>query len=153
MIPPVVREVVVPVSPADAFRRFTTEIDRWWPAETHAIHAGRVDEVVFEEGVGGRIYERAGVQTSEWGRVVEWQPPHRVVFTWYPGRDPATGQQVEVTFETQRGATRVRLVHRGWEALGAAAMQTRTNYESGWAGVLADFAAALTTAHTTGEGA
>jgi uncharacterized protein YndB with AHSA1/START domain len=103
--------------------------------------------------VGGRIYEHAGDRVCEWGRVVAWQPPHRVVLSWHPGREPSTAQEVEVTFETDPGGTRVRLVHRGWEALGRAAMETRKSYESGWVGVLAEFAAALTTAHTTGEDA
>jgi uncharacterized protein YndB with AHSA1/START domain len=146
MIPPGVREVLGPASLPEAFRRFTTEMSTWWPTDTHSVHLDRCDGVAFEAGVGGRIYERAGDRTCEWGRVVEWQPPDRVVFSWYPGREPATAQRVEVTFATEAGATRVTLVHRGWEALGAAATKTREAYDSGWIRVLAEFAAALSTA-------
>jgi uncharacterized protein YndB with AHSA1/START domain len=146
MIPPVVRTVLAPASPPDAFRRFTAEMSTWWPTETHSVHLHRCDGVVFEVGVGGRIYERAGDRASEWGKVVEWQPPHRVVFSWYPGREPATAQRVEVTFEAEAGGTRVTLVHRGWEALGAAATETRERYDSGWVRVLAEFAASPTSA-------
>jgi uncharacterized protein YndB with AHSA1/START domain len=130
------------VAPADAFRRFTRELDRWWPRHTHSVAGERCEEVVFEEGVGGRIYERAGDQTREWGRVVEWEPPRRVVFTWHPGREPTTAQEVEVTFETVPTGTRVRLIHSGWETLGRAALETRARYEGGWATVLGDFLAA-----------
>jgi hypothetical protein len=90
MIQPVVREVVVPVSSAEAFRRFTVEMATWWPTDTHSVHLGRCEGVVFEEGVGGRIYERAADATAEWGRVSRWEPPHLVAFSWHPGRPRST---------------------------------------------------------------
>ena len=48
MIPPVVKEVVVPVSLVDAFRRFTDEIHLWWPMHTHSVGRDDCRHVVLE---------------------------------------------------------------------------------------------------------
>ena len=101
----------------------------------------KTETVVFEGRVGGRVYERqAGGETSEWGRVLTWDPPNGVVFTWYPGRDPEGGQEVDVRFTAVDDGTRVDLVHRGWETLGDRAQEVRDNYDSGWGPVLAGYA-------------
>ena len=44
--------------------------------------------------------------------------------------DPHT--VVELSFAAEGSGTRVRLVHRGWEALGARAETARESYEGGW---------------------
>jgi hypothetical protein len=59
-----------------------------------------------------------------------------VTFSWHPGRDPDTAQEVEVRFEPAEGGTRVELIHRGWEVLGPEAEQLREDYEGGWERVL-----------------
>jgi uncharacterized protein YndB with AHSA1/START domain len=146
MIAPVVREVVVPASPANAFRRFTDQMETWWPRKTHSVHEEACDRVVFEPGVGGRIYEVSQNEDAVWGTVVHWDPPRRVVFTWHPGREPSTAQEVEVTFEETSSGTRVRLVHRGWEALGEKASRVWAQYEKGWVGVLDQYLQAFATA-------
>jgi uncharacterized protein YndB with AHSA1/START domain len=144
MIPPVVREVVVPVSAADAFRRFTDEIHLWWPMRTHSVGGGECQRVVFEAGVGGKLYEISGIGgkgPEVWGTVTRWDPPHSLSLTWHPGRDVSTAQEVVVTFDEVHAGTRVRLVHRGWEALGEHAAQARAGYEGGWVTVLEQYAA------------
>ena len=81
-IPPITGTVTLGVPIERAFRVFTGSIDTWWPHEYH-IGQAEVAEVVLEPQVGGRWYER-GVDGSEcdWGRVLAWEPPHRLVFTW-----------------------------------------------------------------------
>lgn len=136
-LPPVIRQVTVPLDPASAFRRFTAEMATWWPLRTHSVGQAHAETVVFETGVGGRIVERLTDGTEhEWGRVTIWEPPGRVVFTWYPGRGPETAQEVEVIFAPARGGTAVRITHRGWETLGPDAVTTRDEYERGWMPVL-----------------
>jgi hypothetical protein len=56
-IAPVVKTVHVACGPDRAFEAFTREIGSWWPLETHALHPGKVREVVWEERAGGEIYE------------------------------------------------------------------------------------------------
>jgi uncharacterized protein YndB with AHSA1/START domain len=136
MIAPVVREVVAASSVEDAFRGFTDDIGRWWPTHTHSIHGADCAGVVFEHGVGGRLYEVSPKGSVLWGTVRTWDPPRAVVFSWHPGREASTAQEVEVTFERVESGTRVRLVHRGWDALGEKAVEARTQYDEGWVGVL-----------------
>ena len=135
-----VRKSIVVASPPEvAFRVFTEGIADWWPTATHSVGHERVETVVFESGPGGRIYERLDDGTEhEWGRVTEWDPPRQLAYTWYPGREPETGQVVEVRFEPDEGGTRLELEQRGWEALGEDAERTRANYDSerGWDRVL-----------------
>ena len=124
-----------------AFELFTRDIGTWWPVHTH--HArGEVVGVVFEGRIGGRIYERCrDGETADWGRVLAWEPPTRVVFTWQPGRSQPEPTEVEVCFTAEGpAATRVDLEHRGWERLGELGGAARQSYLNGWPGVLRRFA-------------
>lgn len=124
-------EIFVEAPIERAFEVFTHEFDRIKPRE-HNLLAVEIAETVFEPRAGGRIYDR-GVDGSvcQWGRVLVYEPPNRVVFSWDIGpswqveMDPARTSEVEVTF-TAEGAqrTRVTLVHRnldrhgeGWESV------------------------------------
>lgn len=132
-IAPVVKTLLVQTSPAKAFEVFTAEIDRWWPRATHSVSQERTKLIVFECRIGGSIHEVSDDDAHfEWGRVMAWDPPHRVVFTWYPGREATADQQVEVRFDTEGPGTRVTLTHTGWEALGAHARAAREGYDHGW---------------------
>lgn len=141
-IEPIRRSVEVGCNPVQAFRIFTEEIDSWWPLATHSIGEGEADGCVFEARKGGSIYEthRDG-SIHLWGTVSEWQPPERVVFTWHPGRDAATAQEVELRFLEISTGTRIELEHRGWEVLGERALQVREGYETGWPPVLERYVA------------
>ena len=132
-------EVEVPI--AEAFRIFVDEIDSWWPLATHSVGRQRATGCVFEGSVGGRIYE---IQDDDsihlWGTVAAWDPPARVVFSWHPGRDSDTAQEVELSFEESvAGRTLVELVHRGWERLGERGVEARKAYQTGWPGVLSGY--------------
>ena len=65
-----------------AFKVFTEDFDRVKPRE-HNMLPVDIAETVFEPHVGGHVYDR-GVDGSEcrWARVLAYEPPHRVVFTW-----------------------------------------------------------------------
>ncbi len=129
---------------AIAFEVFTARMSAWWPMATH--HIGKADcaDVVVEPRVGGRWFER-GSDGSEcdWGRVLVWQPPGRIVLAWQLSAewkfDPAMHTEVEVRFvAVDAETTRIELEHRGLEAYGPAAGTMRDAFASpnGWGGML-----------------
>jgi uncharacterized protein YndB with AHSA1/START domain len=131
------KSLVVNCSPERAFEVFTREIGSWWPLQKHSIGEDKVTEVVFEEEVGGRIFERhEGDGEGEWGRLLAWEPPARFVMSWYPGKDASQATELEVRFTAEGDGTRVELEHRGWEIFAEVAQETRDNYDGGWGSVL-----------------
>jgi len=137
MMDPLVKEVRVRASAAEAFRRFTAEIGTWWPMAKHSVSEESCLDVRLEAEVGGALREEATDGTTHvWGTVLAWEPPSRVAFTWHPGREADSRQTVDVTFESEGDETRVRLVHSGWEHMGESAAAMRAGYDQGWEGVL-----------------
>jgi uncharacterized protein YndB with AHSA1/START domain len=127
-----VRESIVVDAPIErVFEVFTADMGSWWPPDHHILE-GELDEMVFEPQAGGHIYDRA-VDGSEcrWARVLAYEPPNRVVFSWDIGldwklqTDPEKTSEVEIRFiEETLGRTRVELEHRnidrhgdGWEKM------------------------------------
>ena len=124
-------EIVVDAPIERAFAVFTEQFDRIKPRE-HNMLAVDIAETVFEPRVGGSIYDR-GVDGSEcrWARVLAYEPPERVVFSWDIGptwqieTDPGRTSEVEVRFVAESPErTRVELEHRhidrhgdGWEGV------------------------------------
>jgi hypothetical protein len=131
---PIRKSVVVRRTPREAFEIFTARLSTWWPAHQFSIHQADTVHCAIEPRVGGRIYEvaRNGEQ-GVWGSVLVWEPPDRFVMSWHPGNPAETAQEVEVRFVAVAGGTRVELEHRDWTRLGAAAAETRSTYEGGWA--------------------
>ena len=131
---PISKTIEVPCQPAEAFRVFTAEIDRWWPKDTHSASAGEGKaalEVSMEPREGGAVFETGyDGDARRWGTVQDWSPPERVAFTWHVGASPENATTVEVTFREAGRGTRVDLVHSGWE--NAADPSAREEYESGW---------------------
>lgn len=115
--------VFVAVAPADAFEVFTREIDLWWRTGPQYRVAGRRrGRLVFEEGVGGRLFETfevpSGPKTVQVGTVTEWQPPVRLALEWRGVNfKPEEKTTVEVSFEPSGDGTMVTVLHRGWASL------------------------------------
>jgi uncharacterized protein YndB with AHSA1/START domain len=130
------KTVTVDASVETAFETFTRRIASWWPAGSHRVFE-QGSSVVFEERVGGRLYERSGDgDEADWADVLAWEPPHRLVLRWRvnPKRAPT---EVEVRFVAEDGGTRVELQHRGWDDA-----EGRASYDTGWDPVLARFTSA-----------
>jgi uncharacterized protein YndB with AHSA1/START domain len=137
-----VRSSVVVDAPIDrALAVFTDEMATWWPPEHHLLGA-ELAGMVFEPRVGGHVYD-LGTDGSEcrWARVLSYDPPMRVVFSWDIAldwkieRDPAKTSEVEVCFEEiEPGRTRVELEHRHIERHGDGWEQMRDAVDSpgGW---------------------
>ena len=127
-----------------AFRVFTDEIATWWPTSSHSIGGDKVETVVFEGRVDGRVYERQADGTAgEWGRVLVWEPPYRLVLAFYPGREPSESTEVEVRFTPDGDRTLLELEHRGWEIRGEKAPDVRASYDSGWDVVLGHYTGSI----------
>jgi uncharacterized protein YndB with AHSA1/START domain len=137
------KEIVVQASPERAFRVFTENFDSWWP---RGHHIGKADmkAAIMEPRTNGRWYE-LGVDGSEcdWGYVMAWEPPHRVLLAWQLNGewqyDPSLVTEVEVTFTpVGAGSTRVELEHRNLERFGAheEAVRSAIGSDQGWNGLL-----------------
>ena len=112
---PIRQSVMVDCPIDDAFRLFTEEFAEWWPLATHSLAPGESDHCEIEPWTGGRIYEESSSgRKREWGRILTWDPPRKLEFSWRPGRD-SERETVEVRFSEEREGTRVTLVHRNWE--------------------------------------
>ncbi len=147
--PAPVRKIIhVKAAPARAFEVFTAGMTRWHNPN-HSIGSSPLKEVVVEPRTGGRWYER-GEDGSEcdWGRVLAWEPPTRLLLTWQiDGQwrfNPDLITEVEVRFIPDGpGATRVEFEHRNIERYGeqAEAVRAALDSEDGWSGSLEKFAA------------
>jgi len=152
------KTVTVNTSAQKAFNIFTEQIGRWWPLEMAHIGEQPAQTAILEPRVGGRWYERAadGVE-CDWGRVLVWDPPDRLVMAWEISsewkHDVRVQTFVEVRFIPEGPkTTRVELEHRGLEAYGdkAAAMQRQLE---GWATILQGFVTVADASGTsTGSG-
>lgn len=147
-VPSVRHTVIVEAPRAHAFEVFTRGIDSWWFRD-HSIGTEPLQEVVMEPRAGGRVFER-GIHGAEceWGRVLAWEPPSRLVVSWGIGGDwrfdpdPTHASEYEARFiEETPTRTRVEFEHRHFERHGAAGQAIRDAVDSGWPRLLAAYAA------------
>ena len=149
------REVVVEAPVEQAFAAFTERFGDFKPRE-HNLLGVPIVETVFEGRVGGHIYDR-GEDGSEcrWARILAYDPPDRVVFSW----DISTRWQLETELENTSEVevrfvpetperTRVELEHRHLDRHGPGwpAMSDGVGGEAGWPLYLTRFAALFTKA-------
>lgn len=152
-VPPVRRQIVVPVAPGVAFDAWTADIGLWWP--TGSRHS------VFEDGssvkfTDGQLVEEGPQGRAVWGSVLEWQPPELLRMTWHPGRPDTEHTDLSVRFAAIGDGTRtlVTLEHTGWERF-ADPVAYSDNYRGGWAYVTGEYerhAGKLDTAGGPGNG-
>jgi uncharacterized protein YndB with AHSA1/START domain len=129
----------VDCSPKHAFDVWTTRTSQWWP-HGHSRSGDPDLTVAIEPRVGGRIFERTSSGTEhEWGEVLLWEPPNRLSYMWHIYGDRSDATQVEISFIPEEGATKVTIVHRGWERLGARGEELRKRNRQGWAGLISHY--------------
>ena len=145
-----IRTEIVVEAPIDrAFQVFTEDFSRVKPPE-HNMLGVEIAETVLEPHAGGRLFDR-GVDGSEcqWGRVLAFEPPQRVVFSWDISpqwqleTDPEKTSEVEVRFIAETAdRTRVELEHRHLDRHGDGWPATRdaVRGEGGWPLYLRRFA-------------
>ena len=143
------RQTVVDAPIERAFAVFTERFGDFKPPE-HNLLGAAIAETVFEPRVGGHIYDRA-VDGSEchWARVLAFEPPDRVVFSWDISpywqieSDLNHTSEVEVRFVAESPQrTRLELEHRnlerhgqGWEGV-----RDGVDNDQGWPLYLARYA-------------
>ena len=144
------RQIVVDAPVERAFAVFTERFGDFKPKE-HNLLSSPIAETVFEAKVGGHIYDRAedGSECA-WARILAFEPPDRVVFSWdispawQVEQNPDNASEVEVRFVAETPQrTRVELEHRyldrhgpGWESV-----RDGVTHEQGWPLYLARYAA------------
>jgi uncharacterized protein YndB with AHSA1/START domain len=144
------RQVVVGVPIDQAFLQFTERFGDFKPRE-HNLLRVPIAKTVFEPRVGGHILDR-GTDGSEcrWARILAYEPPTRVVFSWDIGptwqleTDPANASEVEVRwFAEAPDRTRVELEHRHLERHGPSWEAVRDGIadDAGWTLYLDRYAA------------
>ena len=137
-----------------AFSVFVEQMETWWPA-THHIGKIPFEAIFVEPRVGGRWYERdvEGHQ-NDGGKVLAWDPPHRVTFSWHvgPGHDQpdwvcdpdiAKVSEVEIRFTAEgQGTTLVQLEHSKLERHGEGYEKLREIFDGpgAWVYILEQFA-------------
>jgi uncharacterized protein YndB with AHSA1/START domain len=124
-----------------AFTVFTEGIATWWSPDHHILE-GELEAMVFEPYVGGHIYDRAvDGRQCRWARVLAYEPPNRVVFSWDINlrwqieSDPEKTSDVEIRFTAEGpDRTHVELEHRNLERHGEGWEQMRDAVGSpdGW---------------------
>jgi uncharacterized protein YndB with AHSA1/START domain len=147
-----VRKVIRVGAPVEvAWRVFTEQLAAWWPLTTYKIGPAPAVDAVIEPFVGGRWYERdEDGRTCDWGRVLAWEPPSRLVLSWEISadwqHDPSVQTVVEVRFLAEDPeTTRVELEHSHLDGYGPRRDQMRGIFdgEGGWSALLASFGRAV----------
>ncbi|MGX1617279.1 SRPBCC family protein [Micromonospora chalcea] len=149
------RQIVVDAPVERAYAVFTQRFGDFKPRE-HNLLGSPIVETVFEPKVGGHIYDR-GEDGSEcaWARILVFEPPDRVVFSWdiSPAwqleQDQDNASEVEVRFVAETPQrTRVELEHRnldrhgpGWESV-----RDGVAHDEGWPLYLTRYAGLFTVA-------
>jgi uncharacterized protein YndB with AHSA1/START domain len=139
------KSIRVNAAPQRAFEVFANRFDSWWPKDHH-IGKSNMKQAVIEPHAGGRWYEKGedGLE-CDWGRVLVWDPPSRLVLSWGINSkfvvDETVESEVEVRFIADGiGATRVELEHRILAA-DAQALRDAVDSPRGWGGLLEIYAA------------
>jgi uncharacterized protein YndB with AHSA1/START domain len=149
----IVRHEIVVDAPIDhAFSTFVERFGDFKPPE-HNLLGSPIARTTFDPHVGGNIYDVAEDGSEcRWARILAYEPPNRVVFSWDIGptwqleADPANASEVEVRFVAEGpDRTRVELEHRhidrhgpGWDAV-----YDGVNSDGGWPLYLTRYAALL----------
>lgn len=149
--PNTVRKVIRVQAPqAVAWRVFTEKMGTWWPLASYKIGKANAVDAVVEPRVGGRWYERGDDGSMcQWGSVLAWEPPSRLVLSWNISADwqyePTLKTEIEVRFNAEgSNRTQVELEHRHLERYGARRDEMRRIFdtEGDWGRLLEAFAGA-----------
>jgi uncharacterized protein YndB with AHSA1/START domain len=140
--------LTVPLAAPQAYTLFTEHLAAWWPRE-YTWGQRALQSIGIEPHVDGLCYERGPYGfRCDWGRVLVWEPPRRLVLAWQisprrePEPNPDRASTVEVDFDEQEpGATMVTLIHRDFDRHGDGSSEYASALASpqGWPYILQRF--------------
>ncbi|MEL7180734.1 MAG: SRPBCC domain-containing protein [Pseudomonadota bacterium] len=129
---PIEKTLTVPLTPAEAFTLFTTDMDAWWPKDPFSV-TGAKAKVTFPDHKDGEIVEEGADGTRNiWGKLIAYEPNAYLAFTWHPGRTDKEATVVTVIFTQTETGTKCDLTHGGFDILGDTADAVSTSYLHGW---------------------
>ena len=144
--------LMVPASAERAFAVFVEGFASWYPGK-YTWSQDVLDVIGIEGREGGRCFERGPEGFwIDWGRVLVWDPPRRLVFSWQisprrePVPNPEKASEVELRFhEEGPWSTRVGFEHRDFSrhGEGAEGYLEAMGSQQGWPYILERYAAAF----------
>jgi uncharacterized protein YndB with AHSA1/START domain len=144
-----VRKSITVEAPRERAFKVYTERQADWNPPDHQIGEKPFEEIVLEPREGGRWFERdADGNECDWGRVLVYKPPEKVVLAWHLSAefkydpDPSQATMLTITFiEEGPTTTRVELEHSGLEVHGdkAEGMRAAIDSPGGWTLTLTRF--------------
>lgn len=146
---PIRRQLRVKASRQKAFDTFVGNMGGWW-MKSHSLHPAGQKDVIVEPRAGGRWYEVGNDGTEmEWGRVLDWDAPARVMLAWQLNAewtyDPDFETVIEVRFTADGDHIIVDFEHRDLDRFGDKAEKVRGDYDTGmdggWGQLLAGYQA------------
>ena len=148
---PIRHRLRLKASTEKAFDTFAGSMGSWW-MRSHSLQPSGQRDVVVEPLDGGRWYDIGEDGTEmEWGRVISWQRPERLVLAWQLNAewsyDPGFETEIEIRFTPDGDHTIVDFEHRNLERFGDKAAEVRGEQDSGmdggWGQLLAGYASQL----------
>lgn len=139
----IAESIEIAAPPERVFRAYVEDVDTWWPRRgTYRYSFAPPDtapaSIHFEPGTGGRFLEVfADGSEYEIGRIMRWEPPHRLTYSW-KAPDWTRESTVDVRFiALSGGGTRVEVTHTDLDA------RLEDGYAIGLTEILAAFATAV----------
>lgn len=108
---PIVAEVVVPVTPTEAFVGFTAQMGEWWDPMLTPDPATFTGISIDPNGPVATVH---GDEEFEFARVMKWDPIGHYTQEFWLGHPADEATVVDVRFTEAPEGTLVRLVHSGW---------------------------------------
>jgi uncharacterized protein YndB with AHSA1/START domain len=148
-IDPILVSTEVQVSSKKAFPLFVDKFGEWYP-RAYTWSGKKLETIEIGSHEGARCFERGPHHfEADWGRVLIYRPPNRLVLTWQIGfnrqpiSDPEQSSEIEVTFtDIDKGqSTKVALRHYKFEQHDEDGNQYREALASpeGWPFILDQF--------------
>lgn len=141
-------EIITPSPIEVSFSAFVEELPLWWPRE-YTWSREVLKKMTIAPYINGHCFETGPNDfRCDWGRVLEFERPHLVAFSWQidasrvPVPDPEKASKVTVSFKTLEDKTvRVRLIHSAFDRHGNdwGAYALAMNSPQGWPFILDKF--------------
>ena len=130
------KSILLQRTPNEAFRLFTERISAWWP-QSHRPAKDPASVLFLEPD---RFLERASDgREIQLGRVLSWEPPHRIALDFFIGTGPTQPTSVEITFKPEADGTRILVSHQSKPESEALWSLRAPTFEKSWETVLAAF--------------